>query len=253
MSSNQKVPLITVSDLSFRYRAEHPIFEQVSFTIHQGEYVGIIGPNGSGKSTFLKLLLGLLPLQKGSIQLFGKSVEVFRDWEKIGYVPQKGFEGEASFPATVEEVIAAGYLSKSFFPNKQERQEVREKIDAIAEIVGIKHLLKRRIGELSGGEEQRAFIAQALLSDPLLLVLDEPTAGIDLATEESFYALLEKLNKEHGKTILLVSHDLEALAHHASSALCLNRTLVYQGPAEGLHEPKVVEAVFGPHAWHKHQ
>jgi zinc transport system ATP-binding protein len=246
-------PLITVSDLSFRYRADHPIFEGISLSIHAGEYIGIIGPNGSGKSTFLKLLLGLLPLQTGNIELFGKPIEQFKEWEKIGYVPQKGFEGEPNFPATVEEVIAAGYPFKSFLPNKEERKKLREKIDTITDIVGIRHLLKRRIGELSGGEEQRAFIAQALLSDPLLLVLDEPTAGIDLATEESFYGLLKRLNEEHGKTILLVSHDLEALAHHSKTALCLNRKVVYHGPAEGLHEPKVVEAVFGSQAWHRHQ
>ncbi len=253
MSQTASQPLITVSDLSFHYRTDRPIFHDVSFSIHQGDYVGIIGPNGSGKSTFLKLLLGLLPIQKGKIKLFGKPVQEFREWEKIGYVPQKGFEGEVGFPATVEEVIAAGYLSQSLFPSKEERLKVQEKIDALAEIVGIRHLLKRRIGELSGGEEQRAFIAQALLSDPLLLVLDEPTAGVDLATEESFYALLERLNKDHGKTILLVSHDLEALAHHATTALCLNHTVVYHGSAEGLHESKVVEAVFGQQAWHRHQ
>ncbi len=251
--SNTPQPLIKVSGLSFRYRADRQIFENLSFSINAGEYVGIIGPNGSGKSTFLKLLLGLLPLQTGGIELFGKPIEHFREWEKIGYVPQKGFEGEANFPATVEEVIAAGYPFKSFFPSKEERKKLREKIDTITDIVGIRHLLKRRIGELSGGEEQRAFIAQALLSDPVLLVLDEPTAGIDLATEESFYSLLKKLNEEHGKTILLVSHDLEALAHHAKSALCLNRKLVYYGPAEGLHESKVIEAVFGSQAWHSHQ
>lgn len=245
--------LINVTDLSFSYRPAQPILEHISLSIEPGDYVGIIGPNGSGKTTFLKLLLGLLPLQQGSITLFGQSIQGFKAWEKIGYVPQAGFEGETNFPATVGEVIAAGYLSQSFFPNQTERQQLKAKVEAMADIVGIRHLLKRRIGELSGGEEQRAFIAQALLSNPELLVLDEPTAGIDLATEESFYALLERLNTEYGKTILLVSHDLEALAHHAKTAICLNRTLVYQGPADGLHESQVIAAVFGPQAWHRHQ
>ncbi len=242
--------LIAISHLSFQYRTGQPILSDLSFSVQAGDYVGIIGPNGSGKSTFLKLLLGLLPLQTGSIELFGQPITEFHDWWKIGYVSQTGFQGEENFPATVAEVIASGQPAKSFFPGKAERQALHDKIEAAADMVGIRHLLERRIGELSGGEEQRAFIAQALISDPLLLVFDEPTAGIDVSTEASFYRLLRELNQKHGKTILLVSHDLEALAHNAKTALCINRTIVYQGPADGLHKPRVVEAVFGSRAWH---
>lgn len=245
-------PLIHVTKLAYHYRGHPPILENIGLTVAAGDYLGIIGPNGSGKTTFLKLLLGLLPLQQGEVKLFGTSIQDFRDWEKIGYVPQTGFQGEKNFPATVGEVIAAGHLSKSFFPSAAERKSLREKIEATAHLVGIQHLLERRIGELSGGEEQRVFIAQALVSDPMLLVLDEPTAGVDLATEESFYALLRQLNEEHGKTILLVSHDLEALAHNAKSAICINKTVVYQGPAEGLHGSEVIGSVFGAHTWHRH-
>lgn len=243
-------PIITVSHLSFCFRADQPILSDISVSLEAGDYVGIIGPNGSGKSTFLKLLLGLLPLQSGSVELFGQPIAEFREWWKIGYVPQAGFQGEANFPATVDEVIAAGQPSTTFFPGREEQQTLHERVDAAADMVGIRHLLGRRIGELSGGEEQRVFIAQALVSDPLLLVLDEPTAGVDVATERSFYALLRQLNEVHNKTILLVSHDLEALAHNAKTALCINRSLVYQGSADGLHEPRVVTAVFGSRAWH---
>lgn len=242
--------LITAAHLSFQYRTGQPILSDLSFSVEAGDYVGITGPNGSGKSTFLKLLLGLLPLQAGSVKLFGQPIAEFRDWSKIGYVSQVGFQGEKNFPATVAEVIASGQPAKSFFPGKAEHQLLRAKVEAAADTVGIRHLLTRRIGELSGGEEQRAFIAQALVSDPLLLVLDEPTAGIDVSTEISFYRLLNELNKVHGKTILLVSHNLEALAHNAKTAVCINQTIVYQGPADGLHEPRVVEAVFGSRAWH---
>lgn len=245
-------PIIVASKLSFQYREGRAIFRDLSLSIAAGDYVGIIGPNGSGKSTFLKLLLGLLPLQGGSVQLFGRPIQEFRDWSRIGYVPQTGFQGEANFPATVAEVIAAGYLSQSFFLDKAERQALHAKIDAVADTVGIRHLLSRRIGELSGGEEQRAFIAQALVTDPSLLVLDEPTAGVDVATEASFYRLLRELNEIHGKTILLVSHDLEALAHNAKTAVCINQSIVYHGPADGLHEPRVIEAIFGARTWHTH-
>ena len=222
----------------------------ISLSIETGDYVGVTGPNGSGKSTFLKLLLGLLPLQAGSVEMFGQPIAEFHDWAKIGYVSQTGFQGDKNFPATVAEVIAAGQPVKSFFQTKDEVQTLRAKIEAVADTVGIRHLLERRIGELSGGEEQRAFIAQALISDPLLLVLDEPTAGVDVSAEASFYQLLRELNEVHGKTILLVSHDLEALAHNAKTAICINRTLVYEGPADGLHKPRVIEAVFGSRVWH---
>lgn len=243
--------LITVAGLSFQYRGGAPILSDINLTIEAGDYVGIIGPNGSGKSTFLKLLLGLLPLQTGSVKLFDQDVQSFHDWHKIGYVSQTGFEGEKNFPATVAEVIATGQPAKAFFPRRSEEEALRQKIERAADTVGIRHLLDRRIGELSGGEEQRVFIAQALISDPQLLVLDEPTAGVDAATEASFYQLLKELNEVHGKTILLVSHDLEALAHNTKTALCLNQTLVYHGPADGLHEPRVIEAVFGSRTWHK--
>ncbi|QQR78863.1 MAG: metal ABC transporter ATP-binding protein [Candidatus Moraniibacteriota bacterium] len=242
--------IIKASHLSFSYRTEQPILDDLSLSVVAGDYIGLIGPNGSGKSTLLKLLLGLIPIQHGTITLFGQPVRAFRDWSKIGYVPQVGFQGESNFPATVAEVVTAGSLSKSFFLSRKDRQALRERVDTVADIVGIRHLLQRRIGELSGGEEQRAFIAQALVSDPALLVLDEPTAGVDLATEESFYALLRDLNEKHGKTILLVSHDLEALAHNTKTALCLNKTVVYFGPAEGLHKRRVIEAAFGSRAWH---
>ncbi|MBP7060763.1 MAG: metal ABC transporter ATP-binding protein [Candidatus Moranbacteria bacterium] len=247
---NESAPLIVVSHLGYQYRTGQLIFSDISLEIPAGDYVGIIGPNGSGKSTFLKLLLGLLPLQSGSVTLFGQSIATFREWSKIGYVSQVGFQGEKNFPATVAEVIATGQPAKSFFPGREERRALREKIETVSDTVGIRHLLSRRIGELSGGEEQRVFIAQALVSNPQLLVLDEPTAGVDLSAETSFYRLLKELNEVHGKTIILVSHDLEALAHNAKTAVCINQSLVYHGSADGLHEPHVVEAVFGSRTWH---
>lgn len=249
---SQDNPLVEIEHLTYGYRPGESILEDVSVTVESGDYVGIIGPNGSGKTTFVKLALGLLPSATGSVKLFGVPIEKFREWHKIGYVPQAEFQGEANFPATVRDVIASGHLLGTFLRRAEAKRELRGAVNEAAEMAGVSHLLERRIGELSGGEQQRVFIAQALISDPSLLILDEPTAGIDLAAEETFYALLETLNRERGKTILLVSHDLEALAHHAKTALCLNRTVVYFGPAQGLHEQAIVESVFGRHAWHSH-
>lgn len=246
-------PLIEIEQLSFHFRPEQLILEDISLAIESGDYIGVIGPNGSGKTTLVKLMLGLLPLQTGRVALFGQPLADFKDWKKVGYVPQAEFQGDANFPATVEEVVAAGFLAGSWIQKSEVRKELRLSVKRSMDLVGIAHLIGRRIGELSGGEQQRVFIAQALVTDPSLLILDEPTAGIDLAAEDAFYGLLHSLNTEHGKTILLVSHDLEALAHHTKKALCLNRKIVYFGPAEGLHERTVVEAAFGIHARHFHE
>lgn len=246
------IPLISIKNLSYTYATRVPILENVGLEISSGDYLGIIGPNGSGKTTFLKLLLGLLPLQKGSVEIFGEPIATFHNWKKIGYVPQTVFQNDASFPATVEEIVESGYhLQESPFIHFGIKN--CRPLAEVVETAGIGHLMKRRIGELSGGERQRVFIARALISEPTLLILDEPTAGIDLTGEKAFYALLKTLNQKHGITIILVSHDLEALAHNAKTALCLNRQVVYLGPAEGLHEKRVVEAVFGRQAWHSYQ
>lgn len=243
---------ISVTNLTYRYRSGVPVFESLTFSVAPGDYVGLIGPNGSGKTTLIKLLLGLLPLQSGTVELFGRPRDAFHEWDRIGYVPQTVFQGDSNFPALVSEVVAAGHLASSVMQTQAEHQKLTQALERVVKLTNISHLLKRRIGELSSGEQQRVFIAQALVSDPALLVLDEPTAGIDLSAEQSFYDLLRELNERHGKTILLISHDLEALAHNAQTAFCLNKRLVYYGPAQGLHEPAVVEAVFGRHAWHSH-
>lgn len=244
-------PILEVKNLSFVYLKGQPILDQVSFSLEPGDYVGLIGPNGSGKTTLLKLLLGLLPLQTGSITLFDQPLSQFQAWHKLGYIPQLVFQRDRTFPAMVREIIYSGF-PRSIFPLTRLEPAEQALFDRIVEIVGIASLLHQRIGELSGGEMQRVAIARALMASPELLILDEPTSGIDLSGEEAFYTLLRELNQKHQLSILLVSHDLEALAHNATSALCLNHHVVYSGPAEGLHSQTVIESVFGAKAWHSH-
>lgn len=243
------IPILEAKQIQWSYLEHQPILEHIDFTLFPGDYVGLIGPNGSGKTTFLRLLLGLLPLQGGTVKLFGQPLGVFRDWNKIGYIPQTVFRNDRNFPATVREVINSGFPKSGTVFSRYHHSE-REAFERVVGIAGIGHLLGRQIGELSGGEMQRIFIARALVASPELLILDEPTSEIDLVGEETFYTLLRELNERHGLTILLVSHDLEALAHNAKSALCLNRQVVYSGPAEGLHNKHVIESVFGPKSWH---
>jgi zinc transport system ATP-binding protein len=236
-------PIITCDHVGFQYGSDQ-VLRDISLTINQGDYVGLVGGNGSGKTTLLKIVLGLLKQSDGGVKIFDTPVEDFRNWEKIGYVPQNVFRGDLGFPATVREVIESGHLrgGQDFWCRFGSRScnEVAE----AAERAGIAYLLEKRIGELSGGERQRVFIARALVSHPELLVLDEPTTGIDAETEEKFYAFLEELNGA-GMTIILVSHDLEAITRQVKTVICLNRRLVCFGKPESLERPEVLRAMYG--------
>lgn len=241
-------PLLAVSQLSFRYQ-EELVLSDASFVVERGDYVGLVGPNGSGKSTLVKLALGLLPLQAGTVELFGQPLQKFREWDKVGYVPQHVFRNERNFPATVREVVESGHMGRAPLWC-QFGIGACHSVDEPLALTGITHLSERRIGELSGGERQRVFIARALVSQPELLILDEPTVGVDQRAQQDFYALLKQLNEAHGLTILLISHDLEVVAHEAKTALCLNRTVVYTGPATTLHDQAVLRKLFGDRVYH---
>lgn len=240
--------LLQLERLSFRYR-EELILDEVSLNVKRGDYVGLVGPNGSGKSTLVKVALGLLPTQTGHVSLFGQPLSRFNAWEKIGYVPQHVFRDERNFPATVREVVESGHMGRAPLWCQFGIGACHSINEPLA-LTDIAHLTERRIGELSGGERQRVFIARALVSKPELLILDEPTAGVDSRAQQDFYALLKRLNEEHGLAILLISHDLEVVAHEAKTAVCLSRSIVYEGPAMTLHEQAVLHKLFGERVYH---
>ncbi len=240
--------LLQLDQVTFRYQ-EELILDRVSLTVERGDYVGLVGPNGSGKSTLVKVALGLLPTPAGAVRLFGQPLADFEAWAKVGYVPQHVFRNERNFPATVREVVESGHMGRAPLWC-QFGIGACHSIDEPLALTGITHLGQRRIGELSGGERQRVFIARALVSRPELLILDEPTTGVDSRAQQDFYALLKRLNEEHGLTILLISHDLEVVAHEARTAICLNRGIVYQGPATTLHDQTVLHKLFGERVYH---
>lgn len=213
------VPLFTLDHVSFSIAGKE-ILSGLSLEIQRGEYVGIIGPNGGGKTTLLRLLLGLSQPTRGTI--------VSRiEKAKVGYVPQR-VNGDATFPATVEEIVASGLLSRT---SRSERM-----LNRVMKTVGIAHLRQERIGTLSGGERQRVMIARALVGEPEVVFLDEPTSAIDPESQEDFYRLLRDLHKK-GLTIVIVSHDTDAIAHEVQRILCLNRHLVCHGdPADVMHK-----------------
>jgi zinc transport system ATP-binding protein len=212
--------------VSFAYD-EDPVLDDVSFTVQPGEFVALVGPNGSGKSTLLRLLLGLLPPASGAVELFGgPPVRLTERW-RLGYVAQRPSLPK-DFPATVEEVVSAGRLARSGWRRRfgpADRTEIAHAIEAVA----LTDLRARRIGELSGGQQQRAFIAKALASQPELLILDEPVAGVDAESQRRFAESLTHLVDAHGAAVLLVSHELGAVAHALDRIIVLKKRVLFDG------------------------
>ena len=202
--------------------------QDITFAVERGEFLAMVGPNGGGKSTLLKLALGLLQPQQGHIRL---GIEL----QNIGYVPQRAAALDVQFPATVGEIVAQGRYrgpSLASFFRSWDAPEVREAL----QMVGLWPYRHRRMGALSGGQQQRVLIARALVRQPKLLALDEPTEGVDPALQESFYALLRRLNKDQGITIFLVTHDVGLVLREASRVACVNQRLVFHGPPSDLSE-----------------
>ncbi len=223
--------IIELDHVSFSYGNE-VVVSDINLKVHKGDYLGIIGPNGSGKTTLLRLMLGLLKSTHGNIKLFGEDIKRFKDWYKIGYVPQNATYFDKNFPVTVQEVVAMGtYAKRKLFhlPTREDAQKVQKALEEV-EMLAYK---KKRIGDLSGGQQQRVFIARALASEPEVIFLDEPTVGVDLQTQQQFYSLLQKLNKNLSITLILILHELDVIAKEATEIAALNHALVWYGtPSE---------------------
>ncbi|TDQ41714.1 metal ABC transporter ATP-binding protein [Aureibacillus halotolerans] len=243
-------PVLSIDQLSFRYN-DVDVLRNISLTIPDGAFMALVGPNGSGKSTLIKLILNLLPSSaRSQIQLFGVSAPKFKEWNKVGYISQKANSFNSGFPATVREVVSMGLVSKvGFFQfmNKANRQRIEEAVEA----VDMTSFIDKNIALLSGGQQQRVFIARALVSDPKLLILDEPTVGVDAAHVDSFYRLLETLNKDKGMTLLMVSHDIGTMTKKATHLACLNRELHFHGEMDTFNklDDEVLSQFYG-HAVH---
>jgi zinc transport system ATP-binding protein len=228
MESNQSV--IDINHLSYRYDKE-TVLEDINLSIPKGAFLGIVGPNGSGKSTMLKLILGLLKAREGEIYLFGQPQHKFKDLDRIGYVSQKANSFNTGFPATVREVVSSG-LTKKVGMFKVIGKKYAAQIDQAIESVGMSEFASRNIGELSGGQQQRVFIARALVSNPEVLILDEPTVGVDSKNVQAFYEMLGHLNKELDITLLLVTHDIGTISSKVTHVACLNKHLHFHGNTE---------------------
>lgn len=217
--SKPKDIVVKFSDVDFAYDPGNNVLESVDLNLYQGDFACVVGPNGGGKTTLLKLILGLIKPSSGSIEVFGKPTDTQR--QHLGYVPQFS-NFESGFPVSVLDVVLMGCLSQDFFWGRYSEQQKDKARWALNE-TGIEDLSARSFAELSGGQRQRALIARALVSEPKLLLLDEPTASVDIHGTEQFYKMFERLNQNF--SILMVTHDIGFISQRVKTVICVRKHL----------------------------
>ena len=221
------MPIISVKNLSVVYGLNHAL-KNVSFDVMAGDYVCLAGPNGAGKTTLAKALLGLTPVQSGIIEIFDVKLRDFRDWHKIGYLPQKGSAFNPLVPATTREIVRLGKLSEKKFPKRFSKSDDAI-VDQTLESLNILDLADSLYFELSGGQQQRVLLARALVSNPQLLILDEPTTALDPKSRDNFFNLLKNLNRDNKVTIIYITHDLPSIGPLANKLLYIDEGIVFYG------------------------
>lgn len=222
--------MVKAEKVSFEYEKGDIVIKDVSFSIPEDSTAMIIGPNGSGKTTLLKVLVGLVEPTNGKVEVYGKTPKTARDM--VGYVPQR-LDFDHSFPLTVSEFL--NICTK----------DSKVDIASIAENLGIEDLGESLIGTLSGGQLQRVLIAQSLLRAPKVLFLDEPVSGIDVGGEQNFYELIKDIQKKHGVTVIMVSHEIHLVSRIADQVICINKEMLCSGAPENALVPEVIEKLYG--------
>lgn len=240
--------VIAVENLCFQYQAVE-VLTDISIEINAGDYVGLVGPNGSGKTTLVRAILGVVRSATGKVALFGRALEQFQDWHKVGYLPQKLGGFNPNFPATVREVVSLGLIARKSFPRRPDRNDQRA-VDRALERLDIANIGQKLIGELSGGQQQRVLIARAIVSDPELIILDEPTAALDPETREHFFSILQDLNRDSRVTMILVTHDIGTIGRYANKLLYIDRKIIFYGGFDEFCRSENMTAMFGGGAQH---
>ncbi len=221
---NFKLPIFDVKNLRFTVGGVD-ILSDVSLQIYNSQYIGIIGPNGGGKTTLIRLLLGLEKPTNGEIKIYGQKLSKFKKWHKIGYVPQRASQVDASFPATALDIVKMGRTAQRKLFSKMGSEDDMLVEDAMKQM-DILHLKDKMIGTLSGGQRQRVMIARALASEPEILILDEPNTGVDVKSQNRFYSLLKKLNKEKNITIIFITHDVGVIVDDIARLVTVNQKVI---------------------------
>ena len=216
-------PVAVFENVTFGY-GETPVVEDITFSVERGDFLVLIGPNGSGKTTLIKLAIGIEKLQKGRIVLFGQELSSFKDWQRIGYVPQTASAFRVRFPATVADVVAMGEY-RGMSAGAIFRRKISPEAEQALNTVGMWEYRNRLINELSVGQQQRVLIGRAIVHSPELLIMDEPTAGVDKLGQEQFFSLIRSLRETRPVTLILVSHDIGVVLHEATKVACINGRL----------------------------
>ena len=232
--------VVTLDHVGMTYDGVRAL-EDVTFAIERGDFMGIIGPNGSGKTTLLRVMLGLLTPTEGEVRLFDTPPSAFRDWHRIGYVPQRTVF-DPSLPVRVDEVVATGLVASG---TRCTRADARRRSSEVLGLVGLAGKEGARVGALSAGQQQRVLIARALVCTPELLILDEPTGGVDPEAQAAFHELLQRLNREQGVTLVLVSHDIGVVARDVTRLACLNRRVIFCGSPNAFFTDPRLSALYG--------
>jgi zinc transport system ATP-binding protein len=225
--SEQAKLIVEIHDLSVKYPNGVVALDHINIDVHEKDLIALIGPNGAGKSTLLKVILGLIKPTTGSVKLFGCQ-ELIKNLRYVGYVPQSAQARDQNLPFNVYETVMLGrtpYVGLFHGVGSKDKQKVEETL----KLFEIYELKDRKIGQLSGGQSQRVFLAKAMVADPKLLLLDEPTSGVDTSSKREFYKMLERLNKERGITVILSSHDVGVITKIANRVLCINRSQFFCG------------------------
>lgn len=235
-------PVVRIAGVDAAY-ARPTVLRDITLTVARGEFVGLVGPSGAGKTTLLRLLTGGVEIRRGAVEVLGQTVVRGRPPHGVGYVPQLGTV-DPDFPLTVREVVLLGDAASSS-PVPWFSRDEKRRADALLERLGIGRLASRPIVELSGGQRQRMFLARALARRSELLLLDEPTSGVDLATRAEVLRLLGELHHD-GLTVVLTTHDLNFVASHLPRMVCVNTTLIADGRPGDVLTEEVLTRTYGP-------
>jgi len=218
----QAKAIVELKDISLKYSNGVTALDGINLDINQKDLIALIGPNGAGKSTLLKIILGLIKPTSGTIKLFG-STDLTKNLKYVGYIPQSAQARDPNLPFSVYETVMLGRTPiVGLFHGIKDLD--KQKVEETLKTFGIYELKDRKIGQLSGGQSQRVFLAKAMVAEPKLLLLDEPTSGVDATSKKEFYSILDRLNKERGITVVLSSHDIGVITKIANRVLCINRS-----------------------------
>ncbi|HJW65423.1 MAG TPA: metal ABC transporter ATP-binding protein [Candidatus Bathyarchaeia archaeon] len=236
-------PIVELRDITVRFPNGVMALDGITLDVNNLDLIALIGPNGAGKSTLLKVILGLIKPTSGTVKLFGNQ-DLAQNLKYVGYVPQSAQARDPNLPFTVFETVMLGLTPQAGTLHRV-GADATQKVEETLKLFGIVDLKDRRIGQLSGGQAQRVFLAKAMVTEPKLLLLDEPTSGVDTTSKAEFYSMLERLNKEKGITVILSSHDVGVITKIANRVLCINRAQFFCGENADFRASAELHKVYG--------